>query len=131
MIYITKGATNSIVLTLTESSKLTEPYYIFEFQNEYVLGSEPIIFSTPDLSNYTDRYNLFRIEESSTGATASAYDEPISLITGQYKYKVYETDTIEGWPILNLTVNNLVEEGRMVVSGNSDNIETLIDNIYI
>lgn len=127
MIYITKGATNSIVLTLTESSKLTEPYYIFEFQNEYVLGSEPIIFSTPDLSNYTDRYNLFRIEESSTGATASAYDEPISLITGQYKYKVYESATSS------LTLNNtfLVEEGRMVVSGNSDNIETLIDNIYI
>lgn len=127
MIYINKGATNSIVLTLSESSKLTNPYYIFEFQNEYNLEAQPILYFTPDLSNHIDRYNLFRIEENALGATTSASDAPLSLVTGQYIYKVYESATSS----LSLTNTFLVEEGRMVVSGNSDNIETIVNDIYI
>ncbi len=81
MIYINKGEVNSIVLTLTEVSTLTSPYYLFVFQNEMNPTSDPILFTAPDDSDYPERFNLFYL------------DEPVDveLMKGQYTYSVYES----------------------------------------
>ncbi len=112
MIYINKDELNSIVLTLTEVSTLSNPYYLFVFQNEMNPESTPILFTTPDISAYPERFNQFEL------------DEPVDvdLMKGQYSYSVYESlippITIQD------TTGDVIEEGRMVVSG------TIVNSIY-
>lgn len=129
MIYIEKSSTNNIVLTLSESSNLSNPNFLFVFLNEYNLEAQPITFSTPDISSYTNRYNQFVLIESATGSVTGGYNIPLSLISGQYRYTVYEA------PIATLDINEttgiVIEEGRMVVSGIDDDIETITNSIYL
>lgn len=112
MIYINKDEVNSIVLTLTEVSTLTNPYYLFVFQNEMNPESTPILFTSPDISSYPERFNQFLL------------DEPVDveLNKGQYSYSVYESlippTSIED------TTGEVIEEGRMVVSG------AIVNSIY-
>ena len=112
MIYINKDELNSIVLTLTEVSTLSNPYYLFVFQNEMNPESDPILFTTSDISAYPERFNQFEL------------DEPVDvdLMKGQYSYSVYESlippVTIED------TTGDVIEEGRMVVSG------AIVNSIY-
>ncbi len=112
MIYINKDEVNNIVLTLSEVSTLTNPYYLFVFQNEMNPESDPILFTTADISAYPERFNQFEL------------DEPVDvdLIKGQYSYFVYESlippVTIED------TTGDVIEEGRMVVSG------AIVNSIY-
>ena len=128
MIYIQKGTLNNVILTLNEKSTLSNPNYLFIFQNEYDISSNGITFSTPDISSYTNRYNQFVITESATASTTGGYDVPLSLISGQYSYSVYES--LE--PTLDIldTTGRIIEEGRMVVSGIDDNIETITNSVY-
>lgn len=129
MIYIEKGKTNNIVLTLSETSKLTTPNFLFIFLNEYNLEAQSITFSTPDISSYTNRYNQFIIVESATGSSTGGYNVPLKLVSGQYKYTVYEglTASLD----INNTTGVIIEEGRMVVSGDDDNIETITNSVYL
>ena len=112
MIYINKDELNSIVLTLTEVSTLSNPYYLFVFQNEMNPESTPILFTSPDISSYPERFNQFLL------------DEPVDveLNKGQYSYSVYESlippTSIED------TTGEVIEEGRMVVSG------AIVNSIY-
>lgn len=112
MIYINKGEVNSIVLTLTEVSTLSNPYYLFVFENEMNTISQPILFTTADISTWKERFNLFLL------------DEPVDvvLVKGQYKYEVYES-TIPPTEISD-TTGVVIEEGRMVVSG------AIVNSIY-
>jgi len=109
MIYITKGEVNNVVLTLTEVSTLSNPYYLFVFDNEMDTLAAPILFTTPDVSSWIERFNLFLI------------DEPVDvqLVKGQYTYKVYES-TIPPVTIQD-TTGLVIEEGRMVVTGVAGN----------
>ncbi len=112
MIYINKDEVNNIVLTLSEVSTLSNPYYLFVFQNEMNPESNPILFTTADVSTYPERFNQFLL------------DEPVDveLVKGQYSYSVYESlvppVTIED------TTEIVIEEGRMVVSG------AIVNSIY-
>lgn len=112
MIYINKGEINNIVLTLSEVSTLTNPYYLFVFQNEMNPESDPILFTTPDISSYPERFNQFVL------------DEPVDveLIKGQYTYNVYESITLP--TTIEDTTGESIEEGRMVVSG------AIVNSIY-
>lgn len=108
MIYIEQGTFNNIVLTLTENATIPNPFWLFEFENEYNTESQPIYWTMSDVSSYPERYNLFQLIEG----------VDVNLIKGQYVYKVYESAD----PIIideNTTSENLdlVEEGRMVVWG--------------
>jgi hypothetical protein len=105
MIYIDKGEVNSIVLTLTEVSTLSNPYYLFVFENEMDTTDAPILFTTADISTWKERFNMFLL------------DEPVDviLVKGQYRYLVYES-TIPPTSIQD-TTGVVIEEGRMVVSG--------------
>jgi hypothetical protein len=114
MIYIIRNTTNQVVLTLTESVTIPNPFFIFSFQplatlNEY----QPLIyFTTLDLSNYCNRYNLFEIVEDDNGSTNGGNDIPLYLKPGQYQYKVYQSTTDSLNPN---TFGSLLEEGKMVV----------------
>lgn len=108
MIYIDKGEINTFALTLSEVTTLVDPYYLFVFEGEFNTAVEPIYWVGTDESNWTVRYNLFTLEEG----------VDVTLIKGQYKYSVFESDT----PIIvdentNTDELNLIEEGRMVVAG--------------
>lgn len=110
MIYIDKDTINTFVLTLKEDTTISEPIYLFVFQNEYDLDSDKIYWVGTDTSAYKDRYNFFTLEE---GVDAT-------FVKGQYVYKVYESATIPE----DETGLTLVEEGRMVVAGE------VINSIY-
>ena len=112
MIYINKDEINNIVLTLSEVSTLSNPYYLFVFQNEMNPESDPILFTTPDVSTYPERFNQFLL------------DEPVDveLVKGQYTYSVYESLVL---PVtIEDTTGIVIEEGRMVVSG------AIVNSIY-
>lgn len=114
MIYIIRNTTNQVVLTLTESVTIPNPFFIFSFQplatlNEY----QPLIyFTTLDVSNYCNRYNLFEITEDDAGSTNGGNDIPLYLKPGQYQYKVYQSTTDSLDPN---DFGSLLEEGKMVV----------------
>jgi hypothetical protein len=106
MIYIEKGQVNTFALTLTEVTTLVDPFYLFVFEDEFNTAIDPILWEGVDTSNYPYRYNLFTMEEG----------VDLDLLKGQYRYLVFES------PIpVDINTNtdnlNLIEEGRMVVSG--------------
>ena len=123
MIFLDKNTVNKVVLTLDESSSLSSPFYLFKFKNEYNLESEDIFYYTPDLSNNRGRYNLFHIEESSTGSSSGGFDVPLKLTSGQYAYTVYESTgaTIS----FSATTQRIVEEGKLVVGIDTNNINSI------
>lgn len=125
MIYIVPDSINKIVLTLTESSTLLSPYYLFEFENEF--NNEIIYWSVPDESS-SCRYNLFTLTENSSGSTTGGTSNNLSLVVGQYTYNVYESSiqTLE----IAQTTGKVIETGRMVVAS-SDFIDNNNNSIYI
>jgi hypothetical protein len=113
------------VLTLSESSSLTNPFYLFQFTNNWQIEETPtsIFFTTPDTSNYRERYNLFEITESLTGSTTGGTSVSLSLVNGQYDYNVYESSA--STLSISATTGVIIESGRMVVG---DIIQTLNNN---
>ena len=107
MIYINKGEVNNFVLTLTESTTISDPIYLFVFQNEYNTESDKIYWIGTDTTQYKNRYNYFTLEE---GVDAT-------FVRGQYDYKVYESSEVP----VDETGLSLIEEGRMVVEGEDTN----------
>ena len=117
MIYIEQDTSNTFVLTLTENATISNPVWLFEFQNEYDVNSTPVYWVGIDYSTYPDRYNLFTISEG-TG-------QDVKLIKGQYSYSVYESaDPIIIDEFTTSSGLRRVEEGRMVVWG------TQLNTIY-
>lgn len=114
MIFIKRNTVNEVVLTLTEKVTIDNPYFILSFQplatlNEY----EPLIyFTSPDISPYCNRYNLFEITEDDNGSTTGGDNIPLYLKPGQYAYKAYQSTTGSLDPD---TFGSLLEEGKMVV----------------
>jgi len=129
MIYINKNSLNKIVLTLTESSRISNPNYLFHFVNEYGNDTTGFTFTTPDLTTSTNRYNLFNLTEATTGSTSGGNDIPLSLTSGQYIYRVYEASasTLQ----ISATTGQILETGRMVVATTNNNSTEIINNIYI
>lgn len=103
MIYLEKDTVNTFVLTLTEVTTISNPYYLFEFEDEFDTSTNPIYWQGTDTSPYPSRYNLFTIDEPTD----------VEFVKGQYKYKVYESLI----PTVDPTGLNMIEEGRMVVAG--------------
>lgn len=126
MIYLNKDERNIIGLTLSETSRVSSPYYLFVFQSDGLKKEEPVVFIAPDVSMYPDRLNIFELVEGESGSTSFADGyEPLeedmahlSLMRGQYTYKVYESETkvttVAG------TTGRVVETGRMTVQTTED-----------
>jgi hypothetical protein len=102
MLLYTIGQAKDTCVTLTESTTLTNPYYLFVFTNVATkVVYKVIVNSASDLSPYPERYNLYSIDVSTLFATAQA---------GQYSYEVYEQASSTN---TNITGLNLVECGKM------------------
>lgn len=114
MIYIERNTVNKVVLSLTESVTIENPYFVFSFQHYATLDEyQPLIyFTAPDLSVYCNRYNLFEITENDSGSTTGGDNIPLYLKPGQYEYKVYQSTTGSLDPN---TFGALLEDGKMVV----------------
>lgn len=132
MIYIEKNSLNDIYLTL-ENGKSN---FLFEFIYDGY-SSDPIYYTSNDISLYRNRYNHFILEDSDD-ISLNFWDDGyiddnyvtsvLNLKNGQYTYIIYTTD--ESIDISNLggltSSSNIIETGRMVVSG----IDTRINDIY-
>lgn len=110
MIYIEKGSVNNLVLTLSESTTIGNPVYLFKFVWEMDFSVDPVYAILTDISSYTQRYNLFELEE---GVDAT-------FRIGQYTYEVYESAF--GSAPADETGLTMVESGRMVVNGTATTI---------
>lgn len=129
MIFIKKNQSNKLILSLTESSRLTNPYYLFVFENEFNLNVEPIYWTTDDTSNHPNRYNEFELNENTSGSTTGGISTDLSLISGQYKYVVYESEE-QTLDVLQ-TTQRIIESGRMVVEIDYTTTQTNnINNFY-
>ena len=106
MVYLTKGETNKMILTLTEKQLLTSPNYLFVFTNR---SSNCVIkfvqLNATDLSLYKDRYNEFSI-------TTNTYFK--NQLEGQYTYEIYEQASTTNTDVTNL---NKLETGIMWLIG--------------
>jgi hypothetical protein len=108
MIHLTKGETNTIVMTLTEKQLLTNPNYLFVFTNRSSNNIiKFIVLNASDVSLYKDRYNEFNIVTNTNFASA---------LDGQYTYEVYEQTSTTN---TNITGLNKLETGIMWLSGST------------
>jgi hypothetical protein len=106
VIRLTKGQTQNIILTLTEKQMLTNPNYLFVFENRSTNTEVKFVkLNNTDISLYKDRYNEFSIVVNSHFNTS---------LNGQYTYSVYEQASTSN---LNPTGLNLLETGIMELSG--------------
>ena len=106
MVHLTKGETNTIVMTLTEKELLTSPNYLFVFTNR---SSNSVIsfvkLNATDTSAYKDRFNEFSIVTNTYFSTA---------LEGQYTYEIYEQSSTSN---TNPSGLNKLETGIMWLSG--------------
>jgi hypothetical protein len=108
MIHLTKGQTNTIILTLTEKQLLINPNYLFVFTNRSTNNViKFVVLNTSDLSLYKDRYNEFSIVTNTSFSSA---------LEGQYTYEVYEQASSSN---TNITGLNKLETGIMWLSGST------------
>lgn len=108
MIHLTKGETNTIVMTLTEKQLLSNPNYLFVFTNRSSNNViKFVVLNASDTSQYKDRYNEFSIVTNTNFASA---------LEGQYTYEVYEQTSTTN---TNITGLNKLETGIMWLSGST------------
>jgi hypothetical protein len=106
MIRLTKGATQNIILTLTEKQLLTNPNYLFVFTNRSANTEVKFVkLNNTDISQYKDRFNEFSIVTNTNFSTA---------LNGQYDYDIYEQTSTSN---LNPAGLNLLESGIMELVG--------------
>lgn len=106
MIYLTKGATSQIILTLKEKQTLSAPNYLFVFTHR---GSNIevkfVILNAADTSAFKDRFNQFSIV---TNTYFGSQD------SGEWEYQIYEQTSTTNTNPANAT--GIVETGIMRLS---------------
>ena len=122
MILLQQNTVNSAIFTLSETTTIVNPYYLFEFISQDTNQSK--IFTCADVSTSKVRYNEFNIE-----LTTSAEDllnGVVNLpIKGFYDYKVYSQVSET-----NLDLNNvaeLVEVGRIYIEDTAMPVKEVYD----
>ena len=110
MILINKNTTNTVILTLSEKTTLTNAVYLFEVIND--MSNAVKCFIAEDISENKLRYNEFEFIENTT---EDLLNGTFSLeLSGFYKYNVYEqTSTTNLNPLLAL---NLIDKGKLNVA---------------
>jgi hypothetical protein len=103
MIYLTKGATSQIILTLKEKQTLSAPNYLFYFKSRGTNKEVKfVILNNQDTSAYKDRFNQFSL-------VTNTYFE--NYQDGEWDYIIYEqTSTSNLNPAL---ATGVVEKGIM------------------
>ena len=115
MILINKNTTNTVILTLSEKTTLTNAKYLFEVIND--MSNEVKCFIAADISTNKLRYNEFEFIEN---ITEDLLNGTFSLtLSGFYKYNVYEQ--VSSTNLNPLLALNLIDKGKLnVVSQLSD-----------
>lgn len=115
MIQITQGATNTVVVTLTEKTTVSNPKYLFSFIPP---AGDTVNFLAADTSSYTARYNEFSIVEVGEGGTEDLLNGEVRLAeNGFWEYRIYaQTSSSNLDPD---SADELVEVGTVKVNGNS------------
>lgn len=104
MLLYTINNQSDTLVTLTESTTIAVPYYLFVFTNVSTKVVYKInIDSTTDTSEYPDRINVFSFNTITLFANAQS---------GQYSYEVYEQESSTN---LDSDGLNLVECGKMLL----------------
>lgn len=125
MISINKGEENTVVLTLQDRLTLVTSAYVFKFVHDQ--SGKEIIFAAQDQSLFTERYNLFNIEETNV---VDFYSGKVELQEGFHHYYVYEVAPSSPPQITPSTL--LLEEGKVLVhnpSKEADKVYTGNDGI--
>jgi hypothetical protein len=106
MIYLVKGQTNQVVLTLKEKQTLASPNYLFRFVHRS-LNTEVkfVVLNNADTSSYKDRYNQFSIVTNTNFSTKDS---------GEWEYYIYEQTSTTNTNVANTT--SLLETGIMRLS---------------
>jgi hypothetical protein len=116
---------NNVALTLTESTTISNPKYLFQFVNDTSL--EEVCFIASDTSNFKERYNLFVIQLVAKNAINLLNGQIYLSDNGYWTYNVYEQASAT-----NLNVENsgaLVETGKVLYNfTQSDTLELEQDN---
>lgn len=113
MIRLTKGATQTIIVTLREKETLTNPNYLFVFNsrlNDRTVGF--VILNSSDNSLFKERYNEFDIVVNNFFVNEAC---------GIYSYKVYEQISTTN---VNPAGLNCVESGLMKLFPSSVTLPT-------
>jgi L-lysine 2,3-aminomutase len=112
MLLYTINSQSDTLVTLSESTTLTNPYYLFVFTNVSTKVQYKInVNSTSDSSLYKARINVFSFNTITLFATAQA---------GQYSYEVYEQASSVN---TNPSGLNLVECGKMLLQPQTNLIQ--------
>ena len=128
MIQIVKGSVNSIALTLTEKSTLTNPVYLFVFQSDETRDLYKCI--STDTSSHTGRYNLFAIAETVDNPDALAGEITLPIV-GFYKYTIYEQEDTENLdPSLSTGVVE-IGKAQVITSSSTDSSVTNTNINYV
>lgn len=114
MLIINKNTTQTIVLTLTEKSTLTSPYYLFSFTND--ITQNTVNFLAADVSTAQERYNEFYVTETSGSTNYSSGTITLSP-TGTWSYRVFEQSSSSNLNPLLADNQNPVEIGQVRVIG--------------
>jgi hypothetical protein len=116
---------NNVALTLTESTTISNPKYLFQFVNDTSL--EEVCFIASDTSNFKERYNLFVIQLVAKNAINLLNGQIYLSDNGYWSYNVYEQASAT-----NLNVEDsgaLVETGKVLYNfTQSDTLELEQDN---
>jgi hypothetical protein len=116
---------NNVALTLTESTTISNPKYLFQFVNDTSL--EEVCFIASDTSNFKERYNLFVIQLVAKNAINLLNGQIYLSDNGYWTYNVYEQASAT-----NLIVEDsgaLVETGKVLYNfTQSDTLELEQDN---
>jgi hypothetical protein len=82
-----KTYTNTVTVTLTENSTISNPIYLFLFKNQQ--SSVNYYFIATDTSAFKQRYNQFQVIEKTNANTLNG---EVSLNNeGFYDYTIYQT----------------------------------------
>jgi ABC-type transport system involved in Fe-S cluster assembly fused permease/ATPase subunit len=112
MLLYTIGQQSDTLVTLTESTTIDNPYYLFVFTNvstKVVINK--IVNSADDTSEFKDRINIYNFNTITLFQNAQA---------GQYSYEVYEQSSSTNTNINGL---NMVECGKMLLQPAVDLIQ--------
>lgn len=111
MIVINQGQANTIDLTLTEKTTLSNPTYLFQFRNDNDMTYTYCI--AVDSSIYTERFNRFSITEKVSPNPLNG--EVYLPLQGYGHYTVYEQVSATNLNPSNTT--GIVEVGKYKVIG--------------
>ena len=109
MIYLTRGNTEQVVLTLTEKVTITDANYLFVFTNRTTNEIVKfVVLSANDQSSNTDRFNQFLIDVDTYFSTAN---------DGWFKYEIYEQASDSNLVVA--SAGDIIETGLMLLTDGS------------